>query len=155
MGEWFLDSPSSERSEAQINVTSYLSTLSISKTKDGHKWWPDDNRRFLKYATGQIYNLLKDHDQVVIWHKKVWFSGEIPGHKFMTWLMVLNRCITGDRILHWGIPTDPHCLLCNVRNKSQSHIFFECNYSWTIWKELARKCNLSFFQNREFSLEQL
>ncbi|CAN7122825.1 unnamed protein product, partial [Brassica rapa subsp. narinosa] len=30
-----------------------------------------------------------------------------------TWLMVLNRCPTRDRMLQRGLQTDSHCLLCN------------------------------------------
>lgn len=93
------------------------------------------------YSTGMIYNEIKHHQQRVPWRSVVWSSRGIPRHNFLTWLMVLNRNPTKDRILNWGIATDPSCILCNASAESRDHLYFECVYSWNLWSELARRAN--------------
>lgn len=67
----------------------------------------------------------------------------IPRHSFLSWLFVLNRCPTKDRIIGWGLSTNGSCVLCNTADETRDHIFFSCAYSWNIWALLARRCGLS------------
>lgn len=67
----------------------------------------------------------------------------IPKHSFLMWLFVLNRCPMRDRLINWGLPSAPNCLLSNAMAESRNHLFFECPYSWNVWTEIAAKCNLS------------
>lgn len=66
----------------------------------------------------------------------------MPRHSFLSWLFVLDRCPTRDRIIGWGLTTSPVCLLCNHSNESRNHLFFECDYTWAIWSELIRRCGI-------------
>ncbi|CDY37116.1 BnaC06g03830D [Brassica napus] len=54
-------------------------------------------------------------------------------------MFVLNRCPTRDRLLSWGLQTDPLCLLCNLLPESRNHLFFCCSFSSGIWRNLASK----------------
>lgn len=74
------------------------------------------------------------------WASIVWIGRGIPRHNFLTWLFVLNRCPTRDRLIGWGLQTDAACLLCNQNAESRDHLFFLCPYSWTIWVEISRRC---------------
>lgn len=86
-----------------------------------------------------IYSLIRDHKPVVAWARAVWTSRGIPKHNFFTWLVTLNRCPTKDRMISWGFQTDPTCVLCNSVPESRNHLFFDCNYSYSVWNTLARK----------------
>ncbi|KAJ4897237.1 hypothetical protein Rs2_24031 [Raphanus sativus] len=45
-------------------------------------------------------------------------------------------------MLSWGLQTDPLCLFCNDVPESIEHCFFECRFTWPIWKVIAEKCKL-------------
>lgn len=76
----------------------------------------------------------------VPWHQTVWNKGGIPRQSFLSWLLVLNRYPTRDKMIGWGLATSPLCLLCNVQAKSRDHLFFDCFYTWEILSSLARRC---------------
>ena len=63
--------------------------------------------------------------------------------KTLTWMFVLDRCPTRNRLLAWGLQTDPLCLLCNLHPESRNHIFFCCSFSAGIWRNLASKLRFS------------
>lgn len=150
-GNWILPPA---RSEAQVRVQSFLSSLQITENLDSYEWWPNNQKRD-RYCTREIYNLIRDHKPIVTWYREVWFSGGIPKHKFLTWLMVLNRSPTRDRLLQWGLQTDPSCLLCNFFPESRSHLFFECRFSWAVWENLSKRCNFNSLRDWESLLGQL
>lgn len=107
------------------------------------------------YSTRTTYDILRGPSHEVPWHKEVWFGGGIPKHKFTTWLMVLNRCPTLDRMLQWGLQTDGMCLLCNSVPESRSHLLFECTYSWEIWSTISTRCGYSPSPHWETELSKL
>lgn len=88
-----------------------------------------------------VYEKLRGSVATIPWEKAVWTVGGIPKHNFLTWLFVLNRSPTRDRMIHWGLQVDPSCLLCNAAAESRDHLFFNCSYSWMLWTELARRYN--------------
>lgn len=150
-GDWILPNA---RSDRQLQVISYLSTITITEFVDELEWWPG-NQKELRYQTGAIYNMLRPHGATVSWHNEVWFSGGIPKHMFLVWLMVRNRCPTRDRLLSWGLQTDSRCLLCNVADESIAHCFFECSVAWEIWKTIAVRCNFNSARQWAAILPQL
>lgn len=79
----------------------------------------------------------------VPWYPLIWIKKGIPKHKTLVWLMLLNRCPTRDRLLAWGLQTDPQCLLCNRENESRNHIFFSCSYSTTVWTHFSSGFGIS------------
>lgn len=134
-GNWQLPSP---RSEPQLNLQVYLTTIALTLEEDKFVWAPD-GKELSTYSTGQVYNLIKTHQPVVPWAACVWSPRGIPKHNFLTWLVVLNRCPTKDRILGWGLTTSPLCLLCNSANESRDHLYFTCSFSASIWGSLAMR----------------
>ncbi|KAG2304299.1 hypothetical protein Bca52824_032950 [Brassica carinata] len=130
------------RSENQVRIFFHLTSLTISDHQDQFDWCPNDLPSE-KYFTKLIYNLIREPTAVVTCHKEVWFSGGIPKHKFLTWLMTLNRCPTKDTMLQWGLQTDGSCILCRSYNESRDHLFFECPCSSEVWFNLALRCSLS------------
>ncbi|CAA7037985.1 unnamed protein product [Microthlaspi erraticum] len=137
-GHWNL---APARSENQVILQSHLTTLSLSDTEDYYEWICDDVV-WTKYLTGKMYDSLKAHAPIVPWKTSVWNSGGIPKHSFLTWLFVLNRSPTKDRLLNWGLLVDPMCLLCNRCAENKNHLFFDCSFSWSIWGHLGSRCGI-------------
>ena len=71
----------------------------------------------------------------VPWHKTIWFKTRIPKHAFLSWVAILNRLPTKDRLQQWGMNVSPSCLLCNASDENRDHIFFACPYSQEVWTE--------------------
>lgn len=78
----------------------------------------------------------------VRWDKIIWFKRGISKHKILTWLVLLNRCPTRDRLISWGLNTNSHCLLCNQGIGFRNHLYFDCNFSDVVWSPLASKLRL-------------
>ncbi|CAH2047940.1 unnamed protein product [Thlaspi arvense] len=128
------------RSEKQLNFQIYLSSMQLSSVEDAYEWWID-NKAKNRHNIGSIYSTIIDHHPSVTWSGVVWYSGGIPKHKFLTWLFVLNRCPTRDKMRSWGLQVDPLCLLCASANETRDHLLFECSYSWEIWTRISRCCS--------------
>lgn len=67
-GNWQLPSP---RSEPQLNLQVYLTTIALTLEEDKFVWAPD-GKELSTYSTGQVYNLIKTHQPVVPWAACVW-----------------------------------------------------------------------------------
>lgn len=130
------------RSEGQVNIQTHLTTLALTHEADAFQWMPHGKHSTI-YSTREIYNLLRVHHQRVPWHKEVWFSKGIPRHKFLSWLFVLDKCPTKDRMMEWGFATDPMCILCNSGLESRDHLYFSCSYTWDIWYSVAGRSGFS------------
>ncbi|XP_019089848.1 PREDICTED: uncharacterized protein LOC109128284 [Camelina sativa] len=146
-GDWRLPPA---RSDALVNVHIELSTITLLQHPDSYCWWIDDHLKD-SHTTGNICSALKEKLPTVPWHSIVWFSGGIPKHKFLTWLFVLNRCPTRDRMLNWGLQVDSYCLLCAAEPESRDHLFFDCSFAWLVWRTVAERC--LFTPSRSWSVK--
>lgn len=142
------------RTEEQLNLFTHLTTVELSDKRDCYEW-QFDGKRSLKFHTGAVYQTLKNHQPKVNWCKEVWFSEGIPRHKFLTWMFVLNRCPTKDRLVQWGLPVNPMCLLCHTCLESRGHLFFQCTYSWRIWTEMGRRLTIQVISDWTSTLDQI
>ncbi|KAG5406053.1 hypothetical protein IGI04_012172 [Brassica rapa subsp. trilocularis] len=133
-GVWSLPAA---RSEQQVLLQVYLTSLSLNSLDDRYIWSLNSSTQ--EFSTGLVYGELKHHNQPTQWHKAVWSPRGIPRQKFLAWLLVQNRCPTRDWLLGWGLPTDPLCLLCNVAPESRDHIYYQCPYSWSVWTRIANR----------------
>lgn len=130
------------RTENQLLLQVHLTTLSLSQEEDVYDWEVNGNN-CKKFSTGDIYTYIQGPKPTVLWSPVVWCSYGIPRHSFLTWLVMLDRCPTKDRLLRWGINgIDPVCLLCNRYPESRDHLFFECSYSGQTWSSVADRCQL-------------
>lgn len=143
--QWLLPAA---RSEEQVNLLAALTTINITQEEDYYEW-EIDGKVCNRYSTGAVYNKLRGEGSVVPWFETVWNRGGIPKQSFMTWLFVLDRCPTRDRLLRWGLQTDPLCLLCNSSPESRDHMFFQCGFAWGIWESLAPRTG--FIPKRSWS----
>lgn len=129
------------RSEQLVNLHVYLTTVELNDYEDYYVW-EIDGKTSDRYSTGTVYNKLCEEGSLVPWFRTIWTKSGIPRHNFLSWLFVLNRCPTRDRIMHWGHQTNPLCLLCNQYDENIDHLFFMCQYSWNLWGSLSLRCGI-------------
>lgn len=151
-GQWWLPHA---RSEAQVNLQIFLTTLQLSdNNEDRYEWRINEVLRNC-YSIAEIYQILKDHGPKVSWSNEIQNSAGIPRHQFLAWLFVLDRCPTKDRLISWDIQTNHVCVLCNSGVESKNHLFFACSYSWSLWLEVGRCCGVSSLYQLDQTLQFL
>lgn len=142
------------RSEAQVDLHATLTTINLTQEDDYYEW-EIDGKITKRYSTGQVYNKLCEEGATVSWFETVWNRRGIPKHSFMAWLVVLDICLTRDRLLRWGLHPDLSCLLCNSMLESRNHLYFDCAYAWEIWNPLATRYGISPERTWSLVLNQL
>lgn len=98
-GLWHIPSARSQRFE---NILIHLSTVILTNSADSLQW-VIGGRPHAKFCSSLIYNCIRDARPLVRWHKIIWFKRDIPKHKMLTWLVLLNRCPTRDRLISWTL----------------------------------------------------
>uniref|UniRef100_A0A1J3GU57 Reverse transcriptase zinc-binding domain-containing protein n=1 Tax=Noccaea caerulescens TaxID=107243 RepID=A0A1J3GU57_NOCCA len=74
---------------------------------------------------------------IVYWHKMIWFKEEIPKCSFISWLVLLSRLPTRDRLARWGMNVSENCVFCYTALESHDHLFFSCPFSAQIWSRFT------------------
>lgn len=97
------------------------------------------------FSTRNTWYLIRSSAPTGSWYESTWFQHSTPKYAFITWLATHNRLTTGNRMLLWNTNIDAGCVLCNQHLEIRNHLFFECTYSYEIWKGLLGKLLLSCF----------
>lgn len=150
-GNWTLPPA---RTENQIELQAYLTTLVLTEEEDCYEW-EIAGRTSNAFSTGEVYTYLRGSIATVNWSHLVWSSFGIPRQSFLTWLVMLDRCPTKDRMISWGLDVSPTCLLCNSQPESRNHMFFDCPFACVIWSAIASRRRLHALQNWEATVFQL
>ncbi|CAN6858437.1 unnamed protein product, partial [Brassica oleracea] len=150
-GSWHLPPA---RTETQVQLQAYLMTITLTEDQDYYEW-EINGQVSERFKTGELYAYLCAERADVQWSKAVWFSGGIPRHNFHTWLSVLDRIPTRDRLISWGINVDANCLLCNSMPESRNHLFFSCSFSFQLWSKVASKLEIQPQRGWEDTLNQM
>ena len=53
-----------------------------------------------------------------------------------------GKLLTRDKLKSWGCIQDENCVLCGEAVETSHHLFFTCNYSKDVWKEVLRRNGL-------------
>ncbi|KAE8700677.1 GDSL esterase/lipase APG [Hibiscus syriacus] len=56
---------------------------------------------------------IRNREEKISWHKLIWFPFYIPKFNIITWMALLNRLPTKDRLIRMGFEIDDKCVLCN------------------------------------------
>ncbi|KAG2302208.1 hypothetical protein Bca52824_030859 [Brassica carinata] len=124
------------RSENVVTLQIVLSTMPVpspSDANDSYLWRSQSGGFGSTFSSSVTWNLLRQRSPIVEWHEVVWFREEIPRCSFITWLTVLQRLPTRDRLISWGLTVPDTCVLCFSHVESHQHLFFECSYAAAIW----------------------
>lgn len=109
------------RSHQMEQLLIFISGINLSNEEDASDWLIDGVPQS-KFSSQVIYNEIRPQNPIVTWHPIVWFKRGILKYKTLTWMTMLNRCPTRDRLLSWSLQVDPACLLCNNSPESRDHI---------------------------------
>ncbi|XP_021852235.1 uncharacterized protein [Spinacia oleracea] len=91
-----------------------------------------------KYSIKLAYSqLVSPSGNKMYWANAIWCKLAQPKHRFISWLAVLERLSTKDRLKLFGVSVDDLCLLCGVEVENHSHLFFGCQYSSRCWEQIA------------------
>lgn len=124
------------RSHQMEELLIYLTTVSLTEDSSVTNWIMDGGASDT-FSSSAVYNSFFEHLITVTWHPIIWIKKGIPKHSSLAWPMLLNRSPTRDRLISWGLQSDPLCLLCNASNESRNHLYFECPFSTAIWTYYA------------------
>jgi hypothetical protein len=94
------------------------------------------------FTTKSAWDFFRDKGAPVPWHKIILFSGMVPRHAMILWLVARGRLNTLDRLASFGISQSLTRPLCNGDNENLSHVLFSCQFYNRIWHSLFGKCNL-------------
>ncbi|XP_062112512.1 uncharacterized protein LOC133823677 [Humulus lupulus] len=83
----------------------------------------------MQYSIQSGYDILYDQHINVQWSKFVWERSSIPKHRFILWLVMLQKLSTRTYINRYLPSLDTVCLLCGDHNEDLPHLFFQCTYS--------------------------
>lgn len=151
-GRWILPPA---RTDDQLALHIHQTTISLTNDDDQYEWILD-GKKCSKYNTGGIYTHLQGPKPSVPWALVVWIKLGIPRQNFLSWLVVLDRCPTKDRLIRWGLPNvDPNYLLCNTHHESRNHLFFYCSFSATVWRAITDRCQFQSPAGWEENLNSL
>ncbi|XP_038997435.1 uncharacterized protein LOC120122384 [Hibiscus syriacus] len=92
--------------------------------------------------TRDIWEAVRDSRSKVSWHKIIWFPMHIPKFSMISWMAILDRLPTRDRLSRMGIVIDTQCVLCNVAIESRNHLFVDCNFAKLLWNSIINLANV-------------
>ncbi|XP_048627704.1 uncharacterized protein LOC125596654 [Brassica napus] len=136
---WFDDccysNPKHKRRRHRVEVFNLIE-LEILKVKhrglqseeDIRLWKCGDDYK-LSFTTKETWKLLRGMQARVDWFEGVWFRYSTPRFSFHTWVAILDRLPTGDRISLWNGGIAVMCPLCKDCPETRNHLFFQCKYS--------------------------
>ncbi|XP_059446512.1 uncharacterized protein LOC132178068 [Corylus avellana] len=133
-GDWFWRRA---RSEALVEIQARLHEIRFGPY-DKPVWTVS---RGGSYVSSETWDFLREKKVEVSWWKMVWFPNAIPKHAFILWLAVQDRLLTGDRLMKWGYKGEVKCFFCHNQIESRDHLFFECSFSYRIWKFCMHRCH--------------
>lgn len=100
------------------------------RQKDKLTWTPAANGVF---SIRSAWSTIRQQNSKVSWHKAIWFPKHTPHMSFVTWVAILGRLSTQDKLVSWGVASQNRCLLCSSGGESHDHLFFECPFSERVW----------------------
>ncbi|KAL0928596.1 hypothetical protein M5K25_000499 [Dendrobium thyrsiflorum] len=78
------------------------------------------------------YNFIYRDDYLVNWHHYIWHKHFALRYSSFCWMAVLGGLKTADVLRARGISVDSSCSFCHSSDESINHIFFECDFSFSV-----------------------
>ena len=95
-----------------------------------------------KYSAATVWKEIRQKQDKVSWARFLWSTMAIPKHTFISWMAILNRLPTMDRLNSWGMNVRGTCCHCQVEEETRDHLFFGCTYARDIWQKILQLCGL-------------
>lgn len=130
------------RSVAQQSFMVKLTSISPPNDAKGDDifLWRRLNGSFGQFfSSKETWEQLRSRSPLVPWFKAVWFKESVPRYSFITWLAMLGRLPTKDRLRSWGLNVPAQCVLCSTGLETHAHLFFDCAYSTSVGEAFATR----------------
>ncbi|XP_028085249.1 uncharacterized protein LOC114286296 [Camellia sinensis] len=122
-------------------IESTPSTLHPNNGLDSARWLPSSDGKFFVTST---WNYLRKSGDRMSWAAILWGPHNIPKASFVTWMAILGRLNTRDRLRLFGISQSAECVFCNDSCENHNHLFFDYPFSARIWTCIQSKLNVSW-----------
>nr|XP_043633586.1 uncharacterized protein LOC122604784 [Erigeron canadensis] len=142
-GEWKWPTEWKERIVELTNVV----VPNLENQLDDRLVWVNKKGVETKFSVGNVWNDTREYGNKVQWAKMVWYTQCIPSHAFVVWLAMRGRLNTQDKLAKWYPENEFECVFCKNQSDSVCHLFFYCEYSSWIWKEVKKKVKGSDIPN--------
>ncbi|XP_077242054.1 uncharacterized protein LOC143882449 [Tasmannia lanceolata] len=113
-----------------------LSSAILTPNSSDKLIWKETNDGI--FTVKSAWNSLRPHLPKVEWFSSIWFLGNIPRHRFISWQAIQNKLSTKDRLHFLSSFVDSRCLLCKSDREKRDHLFFSCSFSALVWCSLLR-----------------
>ena len=57
-------------------------------------------------------------------------------------MAILNKLLTKGRLAAWGMEVELECVLCHHELESRNHLFFGCNFSYSMCQHILQLCGI-------------
>ncbi|XP_039044681.1 uncharacterized protein LOC120184240 [Hibiscus syriacus] len=101
------------------------------------------SRNWDQISARWIWENIRNRCEKVCWHRLVWFPGHIPKLSLISWMAILDRLPTKDRLSRFGIIMDGGCGLCSSGLESRDHLFSDCVFAREVWTAILLACGLT------------
>ncbi|GKA83579.1 RNA-directed DNA polymerase, eukaryota, reverse transcriptase zinc-binding domain protein, partial [Tanacetum coccineum] len=119
-----------------------------------NKWkWPEE--WYSKYPILNQYivpTLNNDISDKLMW---IGNNGCEKEHAFVLWMAIKGKLVTQDKLNVWYPGKNLKCPLCLKIEDSHKHLFFECDYSKSVWREMQSLANIQQLNDLESSMNSL
>ncbi|XP_052622964.1 uncharacterized protein LOC128128149 [Lactuca sativa] len=105
--------------------------------------WRDKKGMCKKISCKQVWCDINNFGEKVPWHDIVWYGNCIPRNSFILWMAILNRLKTQDRVRGWEVTSNLLCPFCEIVPDSHNHLFFNCDYTISIWRYFCNKVGIN------------
>ncbi|XP_074290488.1 uncharacterized protein LOC141617204 [Silene latifolia] len=86
----------------------------------------------------QIYEGLRTKGPILSMQKTLGDVFNYPKHVIIGLLAVQNKLPTVDNVCRRGMMIVNRCVLCENHSETATHLFFECEYSATVWQTVSQ-----------------
>jgi hypothetical protein len=115
----------------------------------------DDNLIGKVSANGDLsmkdaYDFKRKLFPIKSWAKSIWNKDIPPSKSLLAWRLMHGKFPTDDMFMARGCNIASMCSVCRSTSESSLHLFFECNFAYSIWYWLATILNPTLqFQSLE------
>lgn len=136
-GHWTMPPARSDEAETLQVVLSTMQPPSLVRGQDRFLWRSGACSFLPKFFSKATWNIIRQPSPLVSWNNLVWFIEGILRYSFVSWMAVLSRLPTRDRLISWGLLVPPVYPLCSLDSETHDHLFFSCTFSTAIWSHFA------------------
>ncbi|GAV80303.1 zf-RVT domain-containing protein, partial [Cephalotus follicularis] len=94
------------------------------------------------FSSSRAWNNIRTVSNHVTWHGVVWHPYRILKHDFSLWLAIHGALRTRDKLVAMGVLSSAVCVFHYGEPETHDHLFFQCPYSATVWKEILGLCHI-------------